>query len=171
MGSEEKLIWEYLDGTLSQKEKAKVQIRLEADASFRGLYESQQKLHIGLQRIEKEKAPDFILSNIMLSLKNETIYHAETTKFTGLKYFSALFIALNFILIVWGVSSAPTGAGSGSLDKKLKDLYEPLMNFDLAHAIALPAQQMMLYGVTIGLLLILFWGDFIYSRLRTVKNR
>lgn len=170
MRNAEKIIWEYLDGDLSPQEKAKLDYRLQTDSAFLTLYNHKKKVHEGLQSLDIEKAPEHILSNVMVSLKNESIYLPKTTKFTAFKYFSLFFIALNVILIAWGLFSSPA-TNSNFLVDKFNFLKEPLIDMDKVMALPFISPQFLLYGVAVGLLVMLFWGDFIIHRNRVVRSR
>jgi len=169
MGNEEKLIWEYLDGTLSQLQKSTFEQRLTTDPTFLALYNQQKKVHEGLQTMQADEAPEHILSNVMVSLRNVSIYQPKTTKFSAIKYFSYFFVALNILLIGWGLTTSPSGGSSSLFGEKLDFIPEAFAGFNVPVLPTIDA-QFLLYGVALGLLVVLFWGDFIMNRVRMARS-
>jgi len=171
MQRDEKLIWDYLDGSLNDKQSANFKLRLESDSDLMNHYKQQLKLHNSLKELEISAAPDFLLSNVMVGIKNEAILQPKTTNFTGIKYILLIFVALTTSLLGLGIMTPSQVEANQSFGEKLNGVLEPLSFLDSVSSIGLPNQTILMCGIATGLLLVMFWADEMFNKIRVVKRR
>ena len=171
MERDAKLIWEYLDGELSSARSTKIEKRLLTDVSFKKLYEEQAQLHSSLQNMEPTTAPDHILSNVMVSLKHESIQASKPATFGKIKLLAAAGLILSLALTLAGLSSTAVVAEKSSFQRNLDSLLPSLDFSELLNGISLPNQGILFYGSAVAMLLVVYWAEEIISKLRFVKTK
>ncbi len=171
MERDEKLIWEYLDGQLSSAQGKKVEKRLLADASFKKLYDKHAQLHSSLQHLELVAAPDHILSNVMVSIKQETIQVSKPATFGKVKLLAAAGLLLSLLLVIIGLSFTERGAEKSIFQNHLDGLMPALDYSEFFSGINLPNQSILFYGSAVAFLLIFYWAEELLSRLRYMKTK
>jgi len=168
MIEEKKLIWAFLDNTLTNKENEQVLSRMDSDPEFKQAFDSISKLHESLKTLEAEKAPEYILSNIMVSLKDTKIYSAPTTHFNGIKYIIAMLSAIS-CLVFLSMYLIDTPATSYTSTWDFSDKISGVMDYLPSLSIYTELNGIIPYATVTSCLLIIFWVDVYFNELRTAR--
>jgi len=170
MVEDEKIIWDYLDGQLSERQRAIVTKRLETDLDFKSLYVQRHQLHESLSAMSATVAPEHLLSNIMVSVNSDSISKATATNFSGLRKLGLLFLAISSVLVGWsllGENSSQTNL----LDDRISHLLEPLAGMGNLVDLNWASPNIGLYSLLLILLMVIFWTDHILTRLRLIRDK
>ncbi|MBT8189597.1 MAG: hypothetical protein HKO89_03565 [Saprospiraceae bacterium] len=109
------MIWNYLDGTMEEDDKKRFHLRLKEDELFSSSYMEQLKLHEDLQKMPLSRAPESLMSNVMLEYSSLLDKRKNDIGFNGIRNIFIIFsgIILLTVLMSWfffepADSSAPT---------------------------------------------------------------
>lgn len=160
MNNKEELIWNYLDGQVSEDERLQIEQTLKDDEAFRELFLQSRLVHQNLQKMEAEGPSLRFAQNIMDRLP--AVRNLATGPLISTKWIRTFYgrVFATLLILVAGIAwlSPPS---TGMADAQAEDIIGNVRSvFDL-----LPANALLLPGIiVISLLLLLFLDRWLQQR-------
>lgn len=156
MSNMEEKLWEYIDGTCNEQDKATIAALIESDEKWRNAFNSMLEMESELSAVTLEEPPMAFSYNVMEAIRNEQAAKPLKTKIN--KYIIASITAV--LLLTLGILSflafegAMESIGNHSLDIHIHQI-------DLSSLIHSDAMKAFVY---FDIMLLLFFADRLIRR-------
>jgi len=125
----EKLVWAYIDDTLSSQEKTLFEMRLQKDVQLSTYYNDQLRLHTLLKDQKLKTAPKLILSKVLAGIEKDQLALRPKTEFTGFRNIILGLASISITLILVSIFIDSSNSSTSLYQAKILQEFNKVNSF------------------------------------------